>query len=180
MSNAHICQSDNSAGICYICGVSMFATVHSFTPNKQPASEAKKSAQEAGLTTWPMTDQAAAYISGYEAALTSQAPCTHPVEKCGPECTEIKDDCTGNEDGQKQDEPVWNDEWSAEYVTELQAKLEAAEKQRKWTLEETDSGFRLCKGEHHRSTDHEWTEYVPAERIKELEREVERLKNERR
>lgn len=37
---------------------------------------------------------------------------------------------------------------------------------RRWNVEQTDSGFRICRGDHHRSQDCEWEYYEPEGRYR--------------
>jgi len=46
-------------------------------------------------------------------------------------------------------------------VAELEAQLAEALRARRFEIENTEKGIRICRGEHHRSADHEWENYVP-------------------
>jgi hypothetical protein len=51
--------------------------------------------------------------------------------------------------------------YSAQDYEALAARVETLERQRRWNIERTDDGLRVCENDHHRSRDCEWTEYVP-------------------
>lgn len=64
------------------------------------------------------------------------------------------------------------DGWLAGYThmaeeadRELSAQAIALQPCRKWSVEETEDGVRVCKGDHHRSSDCEWQDYVPADKL---------------
>ena len=48
--------------------------------------------------------------------------------------------------------------------------------QRRWNIEETPAGLRVCRNEHHRSEDCNWEDLVPVSQVDALRAEVERLK----
>lgn len=50
-----------------------------------------------------------------------------------------------------------------EQIASLQEELAKANRARKWNIEETATGLRICKAEHERHEGCEWIEYVPVQ-----------------
>lgn len=63
---------------------------------------------------------------------------------------------------------------------ELEAEVEKHTKFRRYSIEETESGIRVCSGDHERSADCEWTEYVFKDKADRMRAALEKIADPRK